>query len=501
MKRIFIVLIICILSMFRPAGAGDIGDSSEYLSRNVVTRTLANGITVIMLNRGYAPTLAFDISFKVGSVDESYSTIGAAHLLEHMLFKGTDTIGTRDYAKEKVILDKIEAIGETLDRLRIENPKNIQIPDLEKRLKELEKELQQYVISSPYDRMYTSNGAVGFNAATSKDKTGYFVELPSSKLELWAKIESDRLKNAVFREFYTERNNVYEERLMRYDSSGVGLLYEEFIAQAFIAHPYRHPIIGWGTGIPFLSLRDMKKFYQEHYIPSRMIITIVGKQDIEKTFAVVSDHFGTIEKRPEPLPIAVKEPRQRGEKRFELYFESNPYIMIGWHKPTYPDRNDFVFDIISDILAGGKSSRLYRSLVLEKKMVSDIEISTGWPGSRYDNLFVIIAAPNNGYSTPDIEKAIYDELAHLAADVSEQEIRKVVSKIESEMVFGLSTNSGIAHLVSYYQTIFGDWRYAVSYLKIIRELTVSDVKQVVQMYLVPDNRTVGVLNDSRKRDK
>jgi predicted Zn-dependent peptidase len=349
--------------------------------------------------------------------------------------------------------------------------------------------------------MYTSNGAVGFNAATSKDKTGYFVELPSSKLELWAKIESDRLKNAVFREFYTERNNVYEERLMRYDSSGEGLLYEEFIAQAFIAHPYRHPIIGWGSGIPFLSLRDMKKFYQEYYIPSRMTITIVGKQDIEKTFAVVSDHFGTIEKRPEPLPIAVKEPRQRGEKRFELYFESNPYIMIGWHKPTYPDRNDFVFDIISDILAGGKSSRLYRSLVLEKKMVSDIEISTGWPGSRYDNLFVIIAAPNNGYSTADIEKAIYDELAHLAADVSEQGISKVVTKIESEMVFGLSTNSGIAHLVSYYQTIFGDWRYAVSYLKIIRELTVSDVKQVVQTYLVPDNRTVGVLNDSRKRDK
>ncbi|RPI88858.1 MAG: insulinase family protein, partial [Spirochaetales bacterium] len=177
----------------------------DFLKKNVQTRTLGNGISVIALNRGYSPTLALIISFRVGSSDESYQTAGAAHMLEHMLFKGTDVIGTRDYKKEKKLLDEIEGIGEALDGLRISNPGDRRIPVLEKKLRKLENDHAKFVVSSPYDRIYSEIGGVGFNAATSRDQTYYFIEVPSGKLELWAQTESERLRNPVFREYYKER--------------------------------------------------------------------------------------------------------------------------------------------------------------------------------------------------------------------------------------------------------------------------------------------------------
>ncbi len=251
MKLKVISLTLTILIFIAAGLSAKINDAGTYLKENVKTFKLSNGITLILLNRGYSPTLAFEIAFRVGSVNETYRTAGAAHMLEHMLFKGTDVIGTKDYKKEKVILKKIEAIGETLDKVRILNPDNVRISHLEKELKKLQKEQRKYVVNSPYDMIYTSNGGVGFNASTSKDMTGYYIELPSKKLKLWAKTESERLRKPVLREFYLERNNVIQERLMRYDSKGTGLLFESFIATAFQSHPYRHPIIGWRSNIPF----------------------------------------------------------------------------------------------------------------------------------------------------------------------------------------------------------------------------------------------------------
>jgi predicted Zn-dependent peptidase len=464
----------------------------------VVEKKLSNGITLLMLDRGYAPAMAFVISFRVGSVDESYRTIGAAHLLEHMLFKGTENIGTRDYRKERVILRRIEALGETIDRLRLASPGKARISELEKEMKGLQKELRKYVLSSPYDRIYTENGGVGFNAGTSKDKTGYFVELPSSRLELWARIESERLLKPVLREYYLERNNVVQERLMRYDSVGSGSLYERFLATAFIAHPYRHPIIGWRSNIPYLSIRDIRKFYYRYYIPSRMTITIIGKQDTDKTYEVINKYFSRIRSRPDPAEIAVKEPPQQGERRFSMRFEANPYIIIGWHKPTFPSEDDFTCDIVSEMLTKGKSSRLYRSLVLEKKIASSVESWNGGPGSRYNNLFMLFVTPRQGAAAEQVEAEIYREMDRFFTDVTEEELQKVINQIESDLVFGLSRNKGIAHMLSYYQTVFGDWRYVSRYLKNIRKVSIGDIKNMKRKYFKPENRTVGILVDSRE---
>ena len=478
-------------------GTGPIGEAGDYLKKNVVTARLANGITVVLLNRGYAPVLAFEVAFRVGSVDESYHTAGAAHLLEHMLFKGTERLGTKDFARERPLLGRIEAVGETIDRLKLTDPGNLMLPGLEKELARLQEELARYVEPSPYDIVYTGQGGIGLNASTSRDRTGYYVQLPSTQLELWARTESERLIQPVFREYYLERSNVVQERLMRYDSIGTGLLFETFLAQAFLAHPYRHPIIGWRSNIPYLSLVEVRRFFREYYIPSRMTITIVGKQDVAETLRVVKRYFERIESRPDPAPVSIVEPPRLGERRVSIRFESSPYLIVGWHKPAFPARDSFTCEVIGELLTGGKSSRLYRSLVVERRIASSVSAWDSAPGSRYDNLFSIFAAPLAPHTPEDLEKALYEEIDRFFVEVSSDEIRRVVNKIESEMVFGLASNRGLASTLSYYQTVHGDWRHAVSYLDMIGMATVDDIRAVKDRYFTPLNRTVAILHDSR----
>lgn len=492
-----LIMLTAVLGTAPAAYADTVKDAGSYLREKVVTGRLGNGAQVVMMNRGYTPTLALIISFKTGSVEESYATTGAAHLLEHMLFKGTDKIGTRDYASEKKVLDRIEAVGETLDRLRLVNPGNTRIPELEREMKELQKEHAKYITDDRYDKIYSMNGGVGFNAGTSNDFTSYYLELPASGLELWAGLESARLRHPVFREYYTERDTVYEERLMRVDSSGVAKLYEEFLATAFIAHPYRHPVIGWKSGIRSLSLRDVRNFYYSNYIPERMTITVVGKQDTKATLKTLEKFFGGLEKRPVPAPVAVREPEQKGERRFTVRFESNPHLVIGWHKPSFPDRADYVCDVIENLLSDGKTSRLYSSLVLEKKIASSISAWNGFPGARYDSLFVISGSPRPPHTAADLEKAIYQEIERLKKDLSRDELQKVVNRIESSMVFNLASNMGVARYLSYYQTVMGDWRYMATYLEEVKKVSGDDITRSLGRYFTQENRTVGILEDTR----
>ncbi|MCL1865388.1 MAG: insulinase family protein [Spirochaetes bacterium] len=496
MKRLYLFFILVLLTITTDNYSSEI-DASKYLKERVVEKKLKNGITLLMMDRGFSSTLAFHISFRVGSADESYNTCGAAHILEHMLFKGTSTLGTKDYKKEKPILDRIEAIGETIDRLRLENPNNSKINSLEAELSELEKKQDELIISSPYDMLYTSNGGVGFNASTSKDMTGYYIQLPSDRIELWARIESDRLKNPVFREYYRERDNIIEERLMRYHSSSDGFLYEAFFAAAFSAHPYRHPAIGWESNIKYMSINDINGFYNTYYIPSRMTITIIGKQNTEETYNIIKKYFEPIRSKPEPGEIKVIEPEQRGEKRVDVYFKSKPSIMIGWKKPAAPAKDDYVFDIISSILGSGKSSRLYKSLVIDKKTASNLYTWSGAPGSRYDNLFIIYAAPIDGVSVENLEKEIYSEMERFRKEINQSDIDKAINLSESSYIFSLDSNSGIAWQLSYYQTALKDWRYMINYLDNLKRISVNDIQTVYDKYIRDNNKTVAVLHDER----
>jgi predicted Zn-dependent peptidase len=477
--------------------AAEVSDTGEYFKKNVVERKLKNGITLIMMNRGYSPIVSLHIAFKVGSADESYNTQGAAHILEHMLFKGTDRLGTKNYVEEKKLLDKIEAIGETLDRLKLQNPGNREIAGLENELQKLQEEHSQFVISSPYDRLYTAMGGVGFNASTSTDMTGYYIDLPAERIESWAEIESERLRKPVMREYYPERNNILEERLMRYGSNGRGFINEAFYAAAYTAHPYRHPVIGWESNIKFMSINDIRRFYNDYYIPSRMTITIVGKQDTERTYAIIKKYFENIEVKPDPGEVKVIEPLQAGEKRVEVFFNARPLLMVGWKKPAAPHRDDYVFDLISSILGDGSSSRLHKALVLDKKIATSVYAWNGAPGSRYDNMFIIYASPANGIKPEQVEAEILAEISRLKNSIKPAELEKVRNMMESSFVFMLDNNDGIAHQLSYYQTVSGNWTYISDYMRNISSITTEDVAAVIDKYINDRNRTTAILRDSR----
>ena len=472
--------------------AGSAG--AEPLAAKVHEHTLANGLKLLVVERHDAPTFSAYLTLGVGAVNETSADRGVAHLLEHMLFKGTKTIGTRDWAKEEPLLTKIEAVGSTLDGLRDRRdlPPD-QLERLREELQNLQKEHQQYVVKDELSRIYAENGGVGYNAYTSKDLTTYLVSLPANKLELWAALEADRMQNAVLREFYTEREVVREERRRSYETSPSGMLYENLLANAFTVHPYRNPIIGWDSDISHLSLADTRNFLKSYYAPANTVIALVGDLDFPASVALVERYFGPIPPGITVPPVTAVEPPQHGEKRVRVTFDAEPQLAIAFHKPTLPSREDYVFDLIDLILSQGRSSRLYRALVVEHQLATSISTS-GAPGSRYPNLFVINAVPRYPHTAAEVEKAIYAELDRLATEpVTAAELERARNRLRTDRLRHLQGNEGLAEMLSYYQSVAGDWRYLVGYDQVVGEIGPEEILATAGRYLVPANRTVAIL--------
>ncbi|MDE0010325.1 MAG: pitrilysin family protein [Candidatus Poribacteria bacterium] len=469
--------------------------SAQDLSDRVVEHIFPNGLKLLMIERHTSPTIAPYILFRAGSVDESDDTRGIAHMLEHMLFKGTKTIGTTDYEKEKEVLAEIDRIGDALDMERAKGARADadKITELEAALKEQQERAKEWIVTGEYTEIYTQHGSTGFNAGTSVDYTIYTVELPANKLELWAMLESDRLKNAVLREFYVEREAVKEERRMRVDTQPGGKLYEQFIAAAFTAHPYGIPIIGWPSDIAMLNRRKAEEFFRIHYAPNNSIMVIVGSINPEKTIALIDKYFGDMQPQPLPPEVTTKELPQEGERRIEVEFDAEPQLMIGYHKPTIPHFDDYVFDMISAILSDGRTSRFYKNIV-EKSIAVSANAINGYPGGRYDNLFVVSATPRSPNTTADVEAAIYAELEKLKTEpVEEKEFKRILKQVDASFIRGLSSNAGMARQLTYYEALAGDWRYILGWRENMYKITPEDIMKVANTYFTKSNRTVATL--------
>ncbi|PNU19443.1 insulinase family protein [Geothermobacter hydrogeniphilus] len=465
------------------------------LEDKVREHQFANGLRLLVVERHASPTFAAYLTIGVGAVDENSETRGVAHLLEHMLFKGTKTLGTTDYAAEKPLLDKIAAVGGEIDRLKNDPAADRKrLKTLRQQLTELQKQHRRFVVKDEFSRIYAENGGTGYNAFTTKDSTTYLISLPSNKLELWALIESDRMKNAVLREFYTERDVIQEERRRSYESNPGGMLYETLIANAYTVHPYRNPIIGWHTDIANLTLAETREFHRRYYAPINTVIALVGDIDFDRAVAMVERYFGDIPPGTRVPPLAVVEPPQKGEKRIHIDFDAQPQMAIAYHKPTLPAREDYVFDLIDLILSGGPTSRLYKSLVQKQQLATRVS-TYGAPGARYDNLFVISAAPRYPHTLAEVEQAIYAELERLTREpVSETELDKARNRLKVDHLQGMQSNNGLARSLTYFQTVAHDWRYLARYQQVISSITASEIMQVAKTYLTADNRTVVTLS-------
>ncbi|MCL2760600.1 MAG: insulinase family protein [Desulfuromonadales bacterium] len=485
--KLLVIPLLLLLLTTAAFGAGLEDRVQEY--------TLKNGMKLLMVERHTSPTVAAWIRFKVGSVDERSDERGIAHMLEHMLFKGTKTLGTTNYAAEKPLLDQIEATAnELIKEINLKekgDPKKTAA--LEAKLKDLENQAEKYVVKEEFSQLYAKAGGANYNAFTSKDGTTYLISLPSNKLELWAAIESDRMQNAVLREFYTERSVVMEERRRSYEASPEGKLWEIFLASAFNAHPMGQPTIGWMSDIENLTRTKAENFLHRYYAPNNAIIAIVGDINPQETIKLVEKYFGSIPPGEPVPPVTTVEPKQQGEKRIEIIGDASPELLIGYHKPTLPDHDDTVFDIISMLLTDGRTSRLYKKLVLEKELVSDIG-SFSAPGYKYPNLFIIAATPKSPHTVQEVEAAIYAELDRLKNEpVTPKELQQVLNRLEFEEYRQMLTNGGLARNLTEYEALTGSWRYIIDHRKLAAQVTPEDIQRVARKYLTRENRTVGFI--------
>lgn len=474
-------------------------EGGEKIEIPVVEYRLKNGMLFFLVRRPTAPVFTAYLRFRVGGADEKPGTTGIAHLFEHMAFKGTRSIGTSDFEKERPYLDKIGDVGREMSlELRRGAAADLgKVSRLKADLDELQQEARKYVVKDEYYRILSREGGVGLNAQTSQDMTSYFVSLPKNRLDLWARMEAARLVDVVLREFYSERDVVLEERRLRLETSPDGALYAKLLETAFTRSPYRFPVIGYQQDISTVTREEAQAFYDTYYTPSNAFAAIVGDIDIDETKKLLDDTFGLIPAKPDPPLTDGSEPTQKGERRGSVGFETAAQVLIGYHKPTAPSFDDYVFDVIDRLLSGGRTSRLYTALVKDKKIAQAV-YTLGGPGARFENLFIIGAVTLGGSKTTQLEDAIYAELERLAKDgPTQEELTRVLTGLEADFIRNLSSNEGLANELTFFHGIVGDWRYAQNHSSVVRTITAEDVKRVARTYFTKENRSIATLIESR----
>ncbi|MFN8389773.1 MAG: pitrilysin family protein [Bdellovibrionota bacterium] len=456
-------------------------DVMHTLASRVERFQLENGLRVILFRRENAPVFAGQTWVKVGGVDEVPGKTGAAHLLEHMAFKGTDKIGTKDYAKEKPLLDELE----TLMHQKIKAG----TPEAERAMA-IYKELAGLWVDNDFSRIYQRRGGVGLNAGTAKDYTMYQIELPSVAFELWCWMESERVLHPVFRQFYKEREVVREERRMRTDDDPGGKLYEAMLATAYWNHPYRLPTIGWSSDIRSLTADDTMALQQRYYRPDNMVVVLVGDLDPQVVKPMIQKYFGRLPKADSILPVVTAEEEpQEAPREVAVPFDAEPSLIMAYHKPVYPDADDIYFSILHSLLSGGKSSVLHRELVVEKQLATGVGTSEA-PGELFPSLFYVSATPRHGVTTRALMEEIQKTLDRIGRDgFSDEDFNAAKKRVKVGFLGGLDSNDELAETLGHAELLWNDWAAVLKMYEIVDGATKQNVQSLITKYLRPQNRT------------
>jgi predicted Zn-dependent peptidase len=491
MKQAVVRLSVLIFLFVAVSAAQDVAS----FEKRTTVKTLPNGLTVVILERPEAPVFSFFTHVDAGSVQDPMGKTGLAHMFEHMAFKGTDKIGTTDFPAEKAALAKVEDayaayIAERDKRIgRDEN----QLKELEKAFKDAVADAQKYVKPNEFGEIVEREGGEGMNANTSDDETNYFYSFPSNRLELWAYLESERFLHPVMREFYKERDVVIEERRMRTDSNPVGRLFEQFINTAFQAHPYQRPTVGWMSDLNSFSATDAQKFFDQYYIPSNMVIAVAGDIKATDAMPIIEKYFGRLPTKPAPDERTTTEPQQNSERRVILRQAAQPFYIEGYHRPDYRNPDDTVYDAISDLMSNGRTSRLYRALVRDKKIAAAAAGFPGLPGVKYPHLFWFGAIPVPGHTPQELADAIHAEIDRIKKeDITDDELKMIKTRAKADLIRGLADNQGLAQQLAIYQSRFGDWRELFKSVDRIDKVTKADIRRVANQTFTENNRTVGI---------
>ncbi len=490
MRKITFLLVFMLLltSMF----ASDF----QQMKEKVTKFTLPNGATILVLENHEVPIAHCMTLARVGAVNEEEGNTGMAHFLEHLAFKGTTSIGTTNYKKEKKIMDKADAKFDEIlaEKAKGENANQEVIASLQSELDALIDKASKYVIQNEFTSILEERGGTGLNAGTSQDFTMYQVSVPSNKLELWMAMETDRFTNPVFREFYRERKVILEERRLTLENQPSSKLMANLAETAFVKHPYNTPVIGWTEDIENMTRRDVEAFFHKYYGANNLVFAISGDIYPDEVKALADKYFNTIPSGVKAPKWPVVEPEQTKEKTFVLEDNAQPFLMIGYHIPedTHEDYN--AITALASIFGQKPTSRLYTRMVEKDKIAMYGFSFNGYPGSLYPNLFLVASIPAQNSSFDENLQAIDEEIARIKADgITDEEftaykmgsLRQYLRQLDSGQYLPILLAKAEAYDTSY-EKLF-------SSLDEIEALTKEDIQRVANKYLINTNRTVGKL--------
>ncbi len=464
----------------------------KSFEQRITTKVLPNGLTILICERPEAPVFAYTTFVDAGDVNDPMGESGLAHMFEHLAFKGTTEIGTTNWPAEKAALEKVEEANNAYEE-EFRNPNGAdkqKLALLKSKFDEAQAEAEKYVVPNQFTEIAERNGAHDLNAGTGLDETQFFWQMPENRLELWAWLESGRLADVVPREFYKERDVVMEERRMRTDSNPEGRLFEQFVATAYVAHPYGRSNIGWPSELSQITATEAMDFHKAYYVGSNIVVAVVGDVKAAEAMPMLEKYFSKVPGGPKPLRMTTVEPKQFAEKKVIIRDPSQPIYIEGYHRGDYKDPDDAVYDAIGDIFSNGRVSRLYRSLVRDQQIAAVAVGESPYPGDKFPSLFLFGAVPLPGHTPEEMANAIHKEIDKLKnSDVSDDELAMFKTRARADLLRGLADNQGLADALAEYQTRYGDWRELFKQLDRVDKVSKADIRRVANKVFVEGNRT------------
>lgn len=490
--RILILALLLVVPAQRAAaGTEESRSALQSLTEEVTFKRLPNGLRVILYERGIAPVFAGVVSVRVGGTDEVVGQTGISHMFEHMAFKGTPEIGTKNYAAERELLEELEQI------VSASQSGTVFSPEQKQRWDEIMAELNELWVNGEFSLQYEKRGASGMNATTDKEMTNYFVSMPSSAFEFWCWMESERILNPVMRQFYQERDVVMEERRMRSEDDPEGQLYEMLLGTVFLKHPYRNPVIGYREDLTRLTATETDEFRRKYYVAENIAVSVVGDVDPERDMPIIERYFGRLPagERP-PFPV-LSEADQKGEREIVLRREVSPELFVVYRKPQYPHPDDPPISVMLEILAGSRVSPMYNELVKRRQLVSSISYDEG-PGVAYPNLAMFFATPKKPHTNAEVLSAFDAVLAEFKrTGVSEDQLEIAKRAIAMEYLGSMRSNLALARNFAHAELIYDDWKTFVRWYDDVMKLTTADIARVANTYFDKASRTIGRIETQR----
>ena len=498
MKRV-LILLFAVTLLFSHIAATEI-------QLDVKEHTLANGMKILMIQKADVPRVVCHIYYKVGSINERPGITGIAHLHEHMMFKGTELMGVTNFEKHAAINDRIDELMNKIYREKFwkaDGGDREKIAQWQKEYEELVQSEKQYIIKDDLWTLYMKNGGTGLNASTSNEVTGYYVTLPSNKVELQMWLESDRMAKAYFREFYSEKDVVMEER--RLSENRPGYLFSEQVNAAFYAaSPYHWGVIGWMDDLRKINKADLIAFNKGYYVPNNAVAIYVGDLDPENIIQLAEKYFGRIPEGPDIEPIRTYEPPQYSEKRMYGEGPAQTSLQMMFHAPYAGQPDAAPLSVLASVLGsgggfrgrrgggGGGTGRLYKLLVVEKQLA--VSVSASSRAQWYVGAFQFRATPrlDKNIEPEDLEREIWAEVEKIKKDgVTPEEIQKAKNKFEARFIRSLSSSSGLARTLGRAELNLG-WKSVITDLDDLKKVTNDDIKRVAAKYFVKDNSLTAI---------